>query len=102
MSWLTEVVRPKIKALISKKQDIPENLWSKCPKCEHMIFHRDLVANHYVCTHCQHHMRLDAKDRLNLLFDNQQYRELDLMDVKQDPLNFKDSKKYSDRLKTYR
>jgi len=102
MSWLTDVVRPKIKALIHKKKDIPDNLWSKCPKCEHMLFHRDLVANHHVCHYCQKHLRLSAKDRLNLLFDDQKYTEIDVPEVKQDPLHFKDSKRYTDRLKSYR
>lgn len=101
MSWLTDLVRPKIKALIQKR-DTPENLWSKCPKCDHMLFNRDLIANKHVCHYCQHHMRLDAKSRLELLFDEQKYTDIPVPSVILDPLHFRDSKKYIDRLKDYR
>lgn len=102
MSWLTDVVRPKIKTLISRKKEIPDNLWSKCSKCEHMLFHRDLVDNYQVCHYCQHHMRIDTVTRLKMLYDEMHYTEVPLAPVVQDPLKFKDSKRYSDRLKEYR
>jgi len=100
MNWITDFVRPKLRALVGK--DIPENLWDKCSKCEQMIFHRDLAENNFVCRHCGHHMRLEAKKRLELLFDDQEYTRIPIPQVKHDPLKFKDLKKYSDRLKEAR
>jgi acetyl-CoA carboxylase carboxyl transferase subunit beta len=103
MNWITNFVRPKIKGLFGTKQpETPDNLWKKCPACGAMIFHRDLAANAYVCTDCQHHMRLPAKDRLELLFDERRYDEIAIPEVPADPLKFKDSKKYVDRIKEAR
>lgn len=102
MNWLTDVVRPKIKALITRKKEIPENLWTKCQKCDHMLFQKDFDQNFHVCHYCDHHMVLDADMRLKMLFDNQSYKIIDLPEVLQDPLKFKDTKKYTDRLKEYR
>lgn len=102
MNWITNFVRPKIQALVStKKADVPENLWHKCVSCEQMIFHRDYVRDLYVCHHCDHHGRLDSIKRLNLLFDNEEYTRINLPKPVQDPLKFKDTKKYTDRLKEY-
>lgn len=102
MNWLTNFVKPKIQALINKKIDVAENLWTKCSKCEHMLFHRDLKINLGVCHHCDNHMRIPAKERLQNLFDNGLYTIQDIPKVIHDPLKFKDSKRYSDRLKEYR
>lgn len=101
MSWLTDFVRPKLNALVNKKE-IPDNMWTGCPSCEQLLFHRDLAENLQVCNHCGHHLRLRAKERLAILFDNQQYNLLDMPEVAHDPLKFKDLKKYSDRLKDAR
>jgi acetyl-CoA carboxylase carboxyl transferase subunit beta len=98
MSWLTNFVRPKIRALV-KKPDTPENLWDKCPSCGQMIFHRELEANLRVCPHCGHHMRIAVKRRLELLFDEGQYERAELPKVELDPLKFRDRKRYTDRLK---
>ena len=98
MSWLTNFVRPKIRALV-RKTDVPENLWDKCPACGQMIFHRELEANLRVCTHCGHHMRIDVKRRLELLFDGGAYERVETPKVEFDPLKFRDRKKYSDRLR---
>ena len=68
MSWLNEVVRPKIRSLFAKR-DVPDNLWHQCPACQQMIFHRDLDAALKVCTHCGHHMRANATERLAWTFD---------------------------------
>ena len=57
MSWLSNFVLPKIRAVVAKKE-VPDNLWDKCPKCEQMLFHRELEQNLYVCHSCGHHMRL--------------------------------------------
>jgi acetyl-CoA carboxylase carboxyl transferase subunit beta len=101
MSWLTNFVRPKIRALV-RKTEVPDNLWDTCPACGKMIFHRDLEANQRVCTHCGHHMRLPAKRRLETLFDDGAYARIELPKTIQDPLKFRDQKKYADRLKAAR
>lgn len=98
MNWLSNFVRPKIRALVQKR-DVPDNLWLKCPNCDAMLFSRDLEANLQVCQHCGHHMRLDAEARLAMLFDDGKYAEHPLPKVLADPLKFKDQKRYSDRLK---
>ncbi len=98
MNWLTNFVRPKLRALV-RKPDIPENLWEKCDDCEQMIFRRDLEANANVCQHCGFHMRLDPKGRLDALFDHGAYQRIELPKAVADPLKFRDSKRYSDRLK---
>lgn len=101
MNWLTNFVRPKIQAFI-RNNEIPDNLWIKCPGCEHMLFHRDLISNKHVCHHCQHHLRLSIQQRLESLFDDNEYKESEIPKVIADPLKFRDSKKYVDRLKEYR
>src|ERR1044072_1136758 len=98
MSWLTNFVRPKIRALV-RKTDVPENLWDKCSGCGQMIFHRALEANLRVCPQCGHHMRIDVKRRLELLFDGGAYERTETPKVDIDPLKFRDRKKYADRLK---
>lgn len=100
MNWLTDFVRPKLRALVGK--EVPDNLWDKCPKCEQMIFHRDLEENLFVCRHCGHHMRLEAKKRLALLFDRGFYQPMKIPSAVQDPLRFRDSRKYVERLKEAR
>jgi len=98
MNWLSNFVRPKIRALVAKR-DVPDNLWLKCPNCDAMLFTRDLEANLQVCHHCGHHMRLDAVARLAMLFDGGTYTEATLPKVIPDPLKFRDQKRYADRLK---
>ena len=100
MNWLTNFVRPKLRALVGK--DVPDNLWDKCSKCEQMIFHRDLEENLFVCRHCGHHMRLGAKKRLALLYDEGAWQRLSYPSAVFDPLHFRDSRKYSERLKEAR
>ena len=101
MNWLKNFVRPKIRALV-RKENVPENLWHKCPSCEQMIFHRELAANLFVCTHCNHHMRVSAKERLDMIFDPGSYQTVELPDCVDDPLRFRDKKRYSDRIKESR
>ena len=101
MNWLTNFVRPKIRALV-KSKDVPEHLWTKCPSCDQMIFHRDLEANLHVCQNCGHHMRLATVERLRLLFDEGRYETVKLRPVVADPLKFRDDKRYMDRLREAR
>ena len=98
MNWLSNFVRPKIRALVQKR-DVPDNLWLKCPNCDAMLFHRDLEASLQVCHHCGHHLRLDPVERLKMLFDGGHYTEMPLPKVLVDPLKFRDQKRYTDRLK---
>ena len=98
MNWLTNFVRPKIRALVAKRET-PDNLWRKCPSCGQMVFHRELEANLFVCPHCDHHMRIPAKQRLKLLFDYGQYQRIELPKTIVDPLRFRDLRRYNERLK---
>ena len=102
MSWITNYVRPKIRSLVGARSDVPENLWLQCPSCEQMLFHRDLAENRNVCGNCGHHMRLPARERLDMLFDGGAFEEIELAPVQADPLRFRDRKRYSDRLKESR
>lgn len=99
MNWLNNFVRPKLRALVSSKPEVPDNLWHKCPNCEAMIFHRDLEANLRVCQHCGFHMRLRAAQRLQMLFDDGNYTSIELPTAAVDPLRFRDTKRYTDRLR---
>ncbi len=99
MNWITNFVRPKIRALVSQKTEVPDNLWVKCAGCGAMLFHRDLEKNLQVCHHCNHHLKIDVDTRLKALFDNGRYTLHALPSVPLDPLKFKDRKKYVDRLK---
>ncbi len=97
MNWIANFVRPKIRALVNR--DVPENLWRKCPSCAQMIFHRELEAKNQVCPHCGHHMRIGARKRLSLLFDDGEFSPIELPETPIDPLKFRDRKRYIDRLK---
>ena len=98
MNWLTNFVPPKIREWVRKKE-IPSNLWQNCPSCSQMIHHRDFKANLNVCTSCGHHLRIGPSERFEILFDDGQFTRLELPSVIQDPLKFRDSKRYADRLK---
>lgn len=97
-NWLNNFIRPKIRSIVGQKE-VPDNLWQKCPSCEGMLFNRDLVENLNVCYHCNYHLKLTVKERLNLLFDEGKYVEIQVPAVPQDPLKFRDKKKYADRIK---
>ncbi len=101
MSWLTEFVRPKIRTLFARRE-VPDNLWHQCPACQQMIFATDLAANLKVCTHCGHHMRAGAVERLGWTFDPDSFTRIELPKVAADPLRFRDQKRYADRLKEAR
>ncbi len=102
MNWISNFVRPRIKGLMGSKSASADNLWRKCPGCGEMVFHRDLIASGNVCPQCGHHMRVGAKERFAALFDEGAHERLPAPDVPQDPLRFRDDKRYSDRLKEYR
>ncbi|MEP2580883.1 MAG: acetyl-CoA carboxylase carboxyltransferase subunit beta, partial [Roseibium sp.] len=101
MNWINSIVRPKIRDLW-KKREVPENLWIKCPETGEMVFHRDLEANLWVIPNSGHHMRMPARKRLEALFDGGNYTNVKTPEVQADPHKFRDSKRYSDRLKEAR
>jgi len=98
MNWISNYVRPKINSLFSRRE-VPENLWSKCDECGTMLFHRELKDNLRVCTNCGHHMYISPRERFEALFDGGIFTEVDVPGPIQDPLQFRDQKKYPDRLK---
>jgi len=101
MNWINDVVRPKIKSLLNKRE-VPENLWIKCPETGEMVFHRDLEANHYVIPNSGYHMRMSAPKRLAYFFDDGKYDAVAVPEVAVDPLKFRDERRYTDRLKDAR
>ena len=101
MNWLTNFVKPKLSALVRKKE-VPENLWNNCPSCATMIHHKDLNENLRVCASCNYHFRMTAEKRIEVLFSKEKFTEIKLDEIPDDPLKFYDKKKYKDRLKEYR
>jgi acetyl-CoA carboxylase carboxyl transferase subunit beta len=99
MSWLTRV-RNTIPFL--PKRQSSDNLWHKCAKCGSMVFVKEYEDNLFVCPRCDHHDRIGPAARFEMLFDGGKHELLPMPDVREDPLRFKDSKRYSDRLKTAR
>ena len=81
-----------------KKSPVPQGLWQSCPNCKEIIYGPDLESNLYVCTNCDHHIRIGARHRLSYLFDEDSYEEISSNLEAKDWLSFKDSKKYKDRL----
>ena len=77
---------------------LSSNLWCKCDKCGTMIFHRELTQSLFVCNSCNHHMYISPRNRFKSLFDGGLFNEIVYDNPKSDPLNFKDTKKYNDRL----
>lgn len=100
MNWFINIVRPKIQKTTPK--EIANNMWVKCPNCNQMLFSKELKKSLYVCTSCGHHLRLYVDKRLKMLFDDENFTLLDLPELADDPLKFKDSQKYTDRLKSNR
>jgi acetyl-CoA carboxylase carboxyl transferase subunit beta len=98
MSWLSNFVRPKIRALV-KKSDASNNLWVKCNGCEQMVYHKDLKDTLSVCPTCNYHMKMSARQRLNWILDEETILDIIIPQTILDPLKFKDNKKYTDRLK---
>lgn len=99
MNWLDNFVRPKIRALVGRQKEIPDNLWEKCPGCSAMLFKRELEEQMSVCRHCGQHLKLGAVKRLEMLFDDGVYTAIDVPKAAVDPLRFRDQKKYADRLR---
>ena len=100
MNWISNVVPPKIRSLL--RRDTPENLWVKCPESGQLVFHKDLEANLMVVPGSGYHMSITPRARLAALFDGGEFQEMPIPEVPQDPLKFRDIKRYADRLKEHR
>lgn len=101
MNWISNYVRPKINSLFSRRE-MPENLWRACDECGQMIFHRELTDNLYVCPACSHHMGITPRERFEALFDGGAFAQIETPEAAPDPLQFKDQKRYPDRMKDAR
>ena len=98
MNWINNYVRPRINSIFSRRET-PENLWTKCDDCGTMLFHREVSDNLNVCTSCGHHMHISPRDRFAALFDGGIFTEVKVPAPTADPLQFRDQKKYPDRLR---
>ena len=98
MNWISNYVRPRINSIFSRRE-MPENLWTKCDECGTMLFHREIAENLNVCTSCGHHMPIAPRMRFRALFDAGVFSEVEVPAPVADPLQFRDQKKYPDRLK---
>lgn len=100
MSWFQKLLPPKIKRDEGGvRKSIPEGLWSKCVACEAVLYRSDLESNLNVCPKCGHHQRIGARERLDLVLDEDGRIEIGADVQPVDPLKFKDQKRYPDRLK---
>jgi len=98
MDWIKNLKKPTIK-IKEKKLEIPEGLWIKCEKCKEIIYKKDIEKNLNVCPKCDHHYKLRASQWVSLLLDDGKFVEYDKNLTSEDPLRFKDSKRYKDRIK---
>ena len=83
MNWLTNLVKPKLQALV-KRKSVPDNLWRNCPSCGNMMHHKDLYENLDVCNSCNFHFRISVDRRLEILFDKDKFVEVKLEKTKDD------------------
>ncbi|MGZ4954673.1 MAG: acetyl-CoA carboxylase, carboxyltransferase subunit beta [Methylobacter sp.] len=99
MSWFEKLIPSTIRTEGSnKKGAVPEGLWNKCPSCNAILYNTELERNFSVCPKCDHHMRISARTRLNMFLDEGGHEEIGKNVKPVDPLRFKDSKKYKDRI----
>ena len=102
MNWISKFIKPKIKSLFKKRSSkIKENLWTTC-ECKNLIYKEDLLSNLKCCPKCGAHHKLSCEERFQTFFDNKEYELIKTPLPKDDPLNFIDNKKYTDRLKSAR
>ena len=98
MAWF----KREIKGIITtteEKKETPDGIWNKCPECKKPLHYSEQVENQYVCHYCGYHMRVGSKEYFSILFDNNEFTEMDANLISGDPLHFEDTKKYVDRLK---
>ena len=101
MNWITNSVLPKIKAWV-QSEDVPDNLWVKCRSCGQMIFHREFEEANNCCATCGNHAPISPANRFRMTFDEGNYELVELDSINDDPLKFKDTRRYSDRLRDTR
>ena len=97
MSWFEKIVPSRIKTE-RRSRSVPEGLWIKCPACDAVLYRAELERNLNVCPKCSHHMRIGARERLRALLDPEPISEIGAGVMPDDPLKFKDSRRYRDRL----
>ncbi len=100
MNWINNVVRPKIRSFLGSKSEMPEKAWRTCPETGQMVYYKDLEANQFVFPGSEYHEQMDAPTRLAHIFDDVNFERVAVPEVVQDPLKFRDSRRYTDRLKT--
>lgn len=98
MSWFEKLVPSKIRTEASSKGTVPEGLWNKCPNCSAILYNTELERNYNVCPKCDHHMRISARQRLHMFLDQEGREEIGVGLKPTDPLKFKDSKTYKNRI----
>ena len=101
MNWISNFVRPKMNSLFSRRE-VPGNLWKNCDNCGTMLFHRELASALNVCPNCDFHMHITPRQRFSALFDNGAFEEVRVQAGVEDPLGFRDQKKYTDRVRSAR
>lgn len=99
ISWFEKLMPSTIRTDASKKKGtVPEGLWNKCPNCNEFLINSELEKNSFVCRKCEHHLRIPARARLDIFLDEDGWEEIGKGVKPSDPLRFKDSKKYKDRI----
>jgi acetyl-CoA carboxylase carboxyl transferase subunit beta len=101
MNWISNVVRPKIRSFLNRRE-VPENLWLKCPETGQLVFYKDVEANQFVIPGSNYHMRMGSTARLKSMFDGETWLDIAVPPVPVDPLRFRDERRYTDRLKDAR
>ena len=101
MNWISNFVRPKLRSFFTRR-DVPSNLWNKCDFCGALLYHRELAQALQVCPNCDHHMPIAPRQRFESLFDDGVFEEIPVPSCLQDPLGFRDQKKYAERIKAAR
>ncbi len=97
MSWFERIVPSRIKTE-RRTRSVPEGLWTKCPACDAVLYRAEIERNLYVCPKCSHHMRINGRERLLKFLDTGSTTEIAAKVEAEDPLKFKDSKRYKDRI----
>jgi acetyl-CoA carboxylase carboxyl transferase subunit beta len=99
MGWFEKIIPSRIKTKKRQRsKSVPEGVWVNCPECKSHLYKAEIERNLFVCVKCNHHMRIGARDRLNQFLDKDSHHELFSKITSVDPFNFKDTKKYKDRL----
>jgi len=98
MGWFKRI-KEGITTSTKEKKETPEGLWYNCPKCKTIITSKEHEQQLFVCNNCNYHHRINAKEYFKIFFDRNEFTELDANMISKDPLQFKDSKKYNERLK---